>query len=214
MKQRGVKAAVGRLFRGPLYPRYSNTKNQIEARIVRLTSTRKLTSECESKDLPRSRSSMTEKALVKLHLQLRELKSGMRWATAARLGLVAGIALWSLLALTVVSNEIRATYEALHPTEPFQRRPEENWGYTPLLAKLPESILEFGVWYSKTAERTVAMILRTDPSKSSISAKTRALGFSLTYGFIFFLVICIGYFEARKKARKRLGTILKYYAKR
>lgn len=213
-KTAGAKISVGRFLSGPLYPCYLHTKKQIEAHIMRLNSRRKPTIDCKNALMASQCSSMTDKGLVKLHLQLRTLKSGMRWATVARLGLAAGVALLVLLALTVVTNEIRATYEALHPTESFQRRPEQNWGYTPLLAELPEPVVKFGVWYSKTVENTVALVVDTDPSKSSITAKTSALGFSLTYGFILLLVICIGYSEARRKARKRLGAIIKYYDKR
>ena len=112
-----------------------------------------------------------------------------------------GVILLTFLGLTVVTNEIRETYEALHLTEPFHRRPDKNWGYTPLLAELPESVVEFSIWYGKVAEKVVAVFMNFDSSESSRSAQTNALGHSLTYGIPLLIAIGMGYREAKKQSR-------------
>jgi hypothetical protein len=208
-----ARAKIGRLLRGPLYPRYLRTKNHIEGRINRLEMRKKGKKEGQGISMADECSTITDKGLAILHQRLKTLKSGMRWMTTARLGVNAGLILFTLLALTIVTNEIRETYEALHPTEPFHRRPDQNWGYTPLLAKLPESIVEFGVWYSKTAEKVVAVFVDFDPSESSVSAQTNALGLSLTYGIPLLLAIAIGYREAKNRAVRRIGSVINYFGK-
>ena len=137
----------------------------------------------------------------------------MRWATTARLVVNVGLILLTLLGLIVVTNEIRETYEALHPTEPFHRRPDQNWGYTPLLAKLPESVVEFSIWYSKAAEKVVDVFINFDPSESSRSAQTNALGLSLTYGIPLLIAIGMGYREAKNKAVRRINSVISYFDK-
>ncbi len=172
-----TKITLGRLLRGPLYLKYSRTKQLIELRIKRLNKRRTTFNEPISVTTTKKYSCMTDRALAKLQLQLRTLESGMRWATAARLGLIVGVTLWALLALTVVTNEIRETYDALHPAEPYHRGPEQSWGYTPLLAELPKPVMKFGVWYSKTAESIVALVIEPTPAESSLTAKLPRWGY-------------------------------------
>ena len=145
---------------------------------------------------------------------MKTLKSGIRWATTARLGVSAGLILLILLGLTVITNEIRETYEALHPTEPFHRRADQNWGYTLLLAELPDSVIEFGVWYSKTVEKVITLFIDFDPAESSISAQTNALGISLTYGIPLLIAIGMGYREAKNRAVRRIKSVFNYFNKR
>ena len=208
-----AKIKIGRLLRGPLYPQYLRTKNRIEGCIKRLEVRKESRKEGQDTSMANARPTLTDKALATLQHQLRTLKSGIRWATTARLGVNAGLILLTLLGLIVVTNEIRETYEALHPTEPFHRRPDQNWGYTPLLAELPEPVVEFGVWYSKTAEKVVAVFVDFDPSESSISAQTNALGLSLTYGIPLLIAIGMGYHEAKNRAIRRINSVIYYFDK-
>ncbi|MEN8132518.1 MAG: hypothetical protein ABFS45_20520 [Pseudomonadota bacterium] len=188
-------------------------KNHIEERIKRLAVRKEAKKEGRGTSMADERSTITDKTLATLHQQLKTLKSGMRWATTARVGVSVGLILLTLLGLTIVTNEIRETYEALHPTEPFHRRPNQNWGYTPLLAELPDSVVKFGVWYSKTAEKVVAFFVDFDPSKSSTSAQTNALGLSLIYGIPLLIAIVMGYYEAKNRAVRRINSVISHFDK-
>ncbi len=204
---------IGRLLGGPLYPQYLRLKNHIDGRIKRLEVRKEGKKKGLGITVADERSMLTDNALATLKQQLKTLKSGMRWATTARLGVYLGLILLTLLGLTIVTNEIRETYEAAHPTEPFHRRPDQNWGYTPLLAKLPEPVVEFGVWYSKTAESVVAFFVDFDPSQSSKSAQTNALGLALTYGIPLLIAIAMGYRKAKNRAARRINSVISYLDK-
>lgn len=110
------------------------------------------------------------------------IKRAMRLLALSRLTVVTVILLTIGLGSVPLCHEIVTTIEILEgPREVWQRKPEEEWGYIPVLAQLPKSVRTLAYWIDGQAEDLADRIMAPPRGRqSSYSAHSVKLAVALT----------------------------------